>query len=211
LAGSLTAGFGINASQLTSNVIQVDSTGLINWLNTAHKLKVGLGSPALFAINDSTVGFNPDSTYNVKNLVIRSGNLYDTINKQEFLVGAISGGSGTSDYTVATAVNTSNYATTTATFITLPDLTGQANRTVTLPSSPVTGRTYIYDNTNDNASGFTWTFAGGTVKDNNGNTITTLTIRFRTYWIIKVQFTELSIKIYEIHLFSICFIYKCLC
>lgn len=81
---------------------------------------------------------------------------------------------GSSDYTVSTAPNTANYTTTTSTYIILSDLTGQANRTVTLPSSPTSGRNYIYDNQNDVASGFTWTFAGGTVKDNGGNTITTL-------------------------------------
>lgn len=80
-----------------------------------------------------------------------------------------------SAYTVATAVNTANYTITAGnTYTILSDLTGQANRTVTLPSSPTSGTLIFIEN--DNVSGtstFNWTFSG-TVKDNLGITITTI-------------------------------------
>lgn len=168
--GIYTNGYGLS---LTSNVFRVDTATIASWLSTSHPLQVLAKMPLYASTVGDTVKFNRDSSGLVRGLAIRSGSLYDTIAGVEVLVGVISG-SGNADYTVATAVNTTNYTTTTATYVILPDLTGQANRTVALPSSPTSGRPYIYDNTNDNASGFTWTFSGGTIKDNAGNTITTL-------------------------------------
>ena len=85
------------------------------------------------------------------------------------------GGGGSFAYTVATAVNTSNYTVTTATFVILPNLTGQANRNIVLPTSPSSGAILDVKNNNTLASGFNWTFTNGTVKDYANNSITTLT------------------------------------
>lgn len=74
-----------------------------------------------------------------------------------------------------TASGTGNYTISGNNYITLADLTGQANRTVTLPSSPNTGDDLIVRNENTNASGFTWTFSGGTVRKYDNSTVTTLT------------------------------------
>ena len=84
------------------------------------------------------------------------------------------GGGGSFAYTVATAPNTGNYTVTSSNFILLSDLTGQANRSIALPTSPATGQILTVKNLNGSGSGFTWTFTNGTVKDWNQNTITTL-------------------------------------
>jgi len=77
-------------------------------------------------------------------------------------------------YTVATAVSSSNYTVTTSNYIILPDLTGQANRNIVLPSA-TSGQVLIVKNSNNTAvSTFNWTFTSGTVKDYSDNTITTL-------------------------------------
>lgn len=83
-----------------------------------------------------------------------------------------SGGSG-GDYTVAFAVNSANYTITTANYIDLPDLTGQANRNLVLPAAS-SGKRYIIKNNNPVSSGFNWIFTGRTVRDFQNNTITTL-------------------------------------
>jgi hypothetical protein len=77
----------------------------------------------------------------------------------------------TPKYIVDTAVATANYTVTSATYITLPDLTGQANRNFVLPAAP-SGYVVVVRNTNTSA--FHWTFTGGTVKDLAGNSITQL-------------------------------------
>lgn len=77
-------------------------------------------------------------------------------------------------YSTAVAVNTSNYTVTSANAVTLPDLTGQANRNIVLPTSPLSGQILRVKNINTNASGFFWTFTNGTVKDFAQNTVTTL-------------------------------------
>lgn len=73
---------------------------------------------------------------------------------------------------IGTAAASANYAITTSNYIILADLTGQANRTVTLPVSPASGQQVAIRNLDNSA--FNWSFGGGTVKDNAGNTVTTL-------------------------------------
>jgi hypothetical protein len=76
----------------------------------------------------------------------------------------------TSSAVVYTLFNgTANATVTNQTFIRLADLTGQANRTITLPS----GITDLIVKSL-NTSGFTWTFAGATVLDFGDNAVTTL-------------------------------------
>jgi hypothetical protein len=76
-------------------------------------------------------------------------------------------------YVVDTALATANYSVANADYINLPDLSGQANRNIVLPSSPAAGRVLIFRNVN--TSGFTWTFTGAVVKNVSNVTVTTLT------------------------------------
>ena len=84
------------------------------------------------------------------------------------------GGGGSFSYTVATPPATANYTVTTSNFILLPDLTGQANRNIVLPTSPATGAILTVKNNNTVTSTFNWTFTNGTVKSYNNTSITTL-------------------------------------
>lgn len=81
---------------------------------------------------------------------------------------------GSFGYTFATAVNTSNYTVTTSNYVNLPDLTGQANRNVVLPSSPVGGQILSLENNNTPGSTFSWIPTNGTIVDWGNNTITTI-------------------------------------
>jgi hypothetical protein len=78
------------------------------------------------------------------------------------------------NWSIATANGTANYTISGNNYIILSDLTGQADRTVTLPSSPSSGQVLKIDNRNTNTSTFNWTTAGGTIKDAGDNTITML-------------------------------------
>lgn len=74
----------------------------------------------------------------------------------------------------ATIVATANYTETgVSNYWVLPDLTGQANRVLTPPQFPTTGRPFsIY---NKNSSVFSWSFGGVLpLKDVAGSTITTI-------------------------------------
>lgn len=82
-------------------------------------------------------------------------------------------GSVTFGFSVATAAATSNYTISGNNYIILSDLTGQANRTVTLPGSPGTGDMVVIHNKNTAGSGFSWSFVG-TVKDFANNTVSTV-------------------------------------
>lgn len=86
--------------------------------------------------------------------------------------GVITSTSTTFLYTVASATGSSDFSMTASNYVVLSDLTGQANRNITLPTSPTTGQAVIIEN--NNSSTFDWTFIG-TVKDLGNNTITTLT------------------------------------
>lgn len=86
--------------------------------------------------------------------------------------GVITSTSTTFLYTVASATGSSDFSMTTSNYVVLADLSGQANRNITLPTSPTTGQAVIVEN--NNSSSFDWTFIG-TVKDLGNNTITTLT------------------------------------
>ena len=84
-------------------------------------------------------------------------------------------GATSSGYSASVAVNTANYTVPAGSliYITLPDLTGQANRNLVLPSA-VSGVHTVIKNNNTSASGFTWSFTVRTVKDFGNNTITTV-------------------------------------
>lgn len=93
------------------------------------------------------------------------------------------GGGGTFIYLPDVAANTANYTVTTKNFIILTDLTGQANRNFVLPTSPTDGTPIVVRNENATVSTFAWTFTNGTVKDNIGNTITTMS-NITTYQLV---------------------------
>lgn len=84
------------------------------------------------------------------------------------------GSTARGSFVVATAPNTANYTITTANFVILSDLTGQANRDLVLPSAPASGQELLVKNINTPASTFNWAFTNGTVKDFGQNTITTV-------------------------------------
>lgn len=93
------------------------------------------------------------------------------------------GGGGGAAWVPATAPNTANYTVTTSNYITLSDLTGQANRNAVLPTSPTSGQTLYLRNINTNASGFNWTATNGTIKDFSNNTVTVLSNN-TGYWLV---------------------------
>jgi hypothetical protein len=78
-------------------------------------------------------------------------------------------------YKTDTASRAANYTVGVRNTVALENLTGFSNRNFVLPSSPTSGQyLYVVNTLNPSSSGFTWTFTNGTVKDWNGNTITTM-------------------------------------
>lgn len=163
-----------STTSANSITIDLDSVRLALY-NTNHPIGIKLEAtgPLKASLTGDSLLHIQDSAFNVKTMRIAGGILYMTIRGVETAVGSVGGG-GSGVYTVATAPNTANYTITTVTYLQLANLTGQANRVLTLPAAPVTGQTYIIKNLNPASSGFNWTFAGGVVKDWGGNTIITI-------------------------------------
>lgn len=76
----------------------------------------------------------------------------------------------TENISVAVAT-TGHIMSATETYVFLPDLTGQANRILTLPTG-VSGKHYFIVNRDNSA--FNWSVIGGTIKNNAGSTVSTL-------------------------------------
>lgn len=72
-----------------------------------------------------------------------------------------------------TALASANYVWTNATYVTLPDLAGQANRTVALPNPATATKEIIIRNLNTAASTFNWSPSGFIVADFEDIAITT--------------------------------------
>lgn len=136
-----------------------------------------------FTVAD-TIGFNGIKTMGTANQLFGINSAGTAVEYKTLVAGTnvtINHGTGTitinatggsSGWSIAIASGTGNYTISGNNFIILSDLTGQANRNVVLPSSPASGDVLLVYN--KDASGFNWTFTGGTVKDIGNNTITTL-------------------------------------
>lgn len=172
LYSSTTTAFGTQASGI--GYIETNSPAgmaIVVDANAPFTIATGTGAPALErfkvsgtgAIKFDTYGSGSNTgtaTYGLS--VDASGNVIETT-------------ASASGYATSVAVNTANYTVPTGSliYITLPDLTGQANRNVVLPAA-FSGVHTVIKNNNTSASGFTWSFTVRTVKDFGNNTITTV-------------------------------------
>lgn len=162
-----------NVSTATTRILQSpDANGTIvlndNTATLTNKT-IAAGSNTISGLTNS----NLSGSAAITNANLANSSI--TINGINTALGTSVTVSGTS-YSVSTAPNTSNYSVPTGRkiFVTLSDLTGQANRNAVLPGSPVTGDEAVFKNINTSTSTFNWAFTVGTVKDFGNNSITTL-------------------------------------
>lgn len=177
-----TASGSVNDSILSIN----PSTGQVTWRSGAPFFLTA--TQGLYAINSTTIGLGgnpftlPDTIKTASqpflitglpNAVVGAGdsavNMHS--NGQLFKSPVPTGGGSTNVW--ANAPGTGNYTVAAANAIVLADLTGQANRLLVLPASPTGNQVYllIY---NPNASAFSWSFSGATVKNSANVTVTSI-------------------------------------